>query len=587
MKTKKKSPSAFATRAEVLRFCINEQYSIPIDYHCNLADFKGCSTSQFEKYLKWGHHLNEQAVLHIIETENEKALDIWFKYCADRMSNKAKEAFVQKFGFKPLLKKGVKLEGKLTQSLLAEGNFGLALKYFNQCSFSGREEAFALLRAHNVELTVQFLKQQCYIHEDISSLILTYEEPVVYKILFRYCPFLRGISRGIINKRSLKLFNIMIKEQCEPLPNEDLKLLIQRNEIDMLSAYIEDRGFNPEIISCITENASDEFFAMCVGQGIYLFDSDTWYKRVFKPKNRACLIEFVKQHPLRSGKWEIQLLKSGDSELIEAYKKSPHFSAEAVSYMLSNKLDKAFGVTIHDIETLDWRAETRIFTSGNNALIEEYLFAGRAYSLSITDFGEAMLFRHASIEILDAYMEDTPPCVLAQREIISRWNMAVISLFLHKHNYTFATEVAASFLQNADAELAMRYLQNIENVTYFLSEESTESLQVLCQRKEPEFYQFVLDNAVLDEEEMVLFIRNAPAKLVRKLIEEAPEIFPVAEAEILRRKNRELIKTHIQARGIHKENECLFLSLLDVELIDLLGEDNLVSEEAEDLLYSY
>lgn len=569
----KNRPSAFLTGYEVSCFRCNSQHVISPRHQLNMVDFKGCRKADLEQYLWLGHHLDEQVVMYMIETENKKALDIWLKYNRLWINPELKAAFIKKFGYEALLSKGVSLPAELTSPLLSENKLDLVSKYFYQLAFR-REDIFELLKLHNVPLTVKLLGQSPAVSEDFCPLILSYDEDEVYHAFFKHCGRLKGVCEEIIKNRPARLFRIMFEASPHtPCTEDELKLLVARNDLEMLNIYIEYFHFDKEMAAYIAEHASDEFFAECVRQGAFSCDSTAAYERLFSPKNRDLLLEFITKYQLSSAKWEIRLLQSGDEELIETYRKSCCFLAETICYILKNKLGKKFNVTYNDIETLNWRAETCIFTSGDEKLIEDYLFAGKAYSDGLTEIGEAVLFCNASIEILDAYMENQVPNVLAQQALISRWNSALISLFLHKYHYDFDPKVTALFLEKADAELAMQYLQSMENSQYFLSEESPESTEVLCQRSEPEFYHFVLENVILSENAQVLFIRNAPVELVYKLIDDI-ELYPLAEVEIFRHKDKKLVKFYLEKRGILPENADKFLFLWGIKLFDMFDEDS-------------
>ncbi len=96
-------------------------------------------------------------------------------------------------------------------------------------------------------------------------------------------------------------------------------------------------------------------------------------------------------------------------------------------------------------------------------------------------------------------------------------------------------------------------------------------------------YRFVLENAILNENEQVLFVRNAPVELVYKLIDET-ELYPLAEVEIFKHKDKKLVKFYLVKRDIYPENEDKFLSLLGMELFDMFDEDSPLLSRIEECL---
>lgn len=583
MKKTIKRPPAFLTTFEALRFRVNYLHKIPPIHHINLVDFNGVSKSDFEKYIRLGHGLSVQAVLYMINTSKEEALDIWLHNSPRfRISPEIAAAIVDKYGYEKSLQKNVILSPKLTRDFLRKENIDLILKYLHLFSFQ-QEEAIMLLELHCVELTIQFLLRRMYINEALFDYISMYDEEEVFEAFFRcYAPS-STIRKKVLQNHSAKIFRIMVNYLHTPLTFEEVKLLFKYNDIDVFKAYLEHFYFDEEMTAYIVANASDAFFAEFIRQGAFPTNSAAPFERLFSPKNKGLLLEFLQNSTLNSGRWEIQLLESGDSELIEAYKQARVFSPEAVSYLIINKMNDEFGVTWRDIRYGDWRVETRIFTSGNNELIREYLFSEEAHLDELTDFGEAQLFLHASVEILCEYMKHKEPELLAQQALISRWELKLIYCFMYECHYLFTGEVASSFLEKAETNLALSYLQKLEETLFFSTEEAQECISVLCLRKEPKLYRFILDQLTLDDDAAVLFIRNASKEFVCEFIQKQ-EVSPKVEAEVLRCADKDIIKFYLKLRGINEENEYLLISLLDVELIDILDENKLTSDLASELL---
>ena len=105
MKKEVQKPSALMTKIEVLKFRLKNSYQIPAAHHLNMVLFKGCSKTDFVRYLNCEHRLCDEAVLLLIKAPKSEAFPLWLRYNQyNRLSPECETAYIKKFGILQLLK---------------------------------------------------------------------------------------------------------------------------------------------------------------------------------------------------------------------------------------------------------------------------------------------------------------------------------------------------------------------------------------------------------------------------------------------------------------------------------------------------
>lgn len=119
MKKEVQKPSALMTKIEVLKFRLKNSYQIPAAHHLNMVLFKGCSKTDFVRYLNCEHRLCDEAVLLLIKAPKSEAFPLWLRYNQyNRLSPECETAYIKKFGILQLLKNGFVLSEEATLALL-------------------------------------------------------------------------------------------------------------------------------------------------------------------------------------------------------------------------------------------------------------------------------------------------------------------------------------------------------------------------------------------------------------------------------------------------------------------------------------
>lgn len=580
MKEEIKNPSVFSTWWEVWLFKHNHQHHIPSKHHNNLANFRGCSKKTLLHYFRCGHKLNPAALQVLLQTCDEDFLQFI-------PSNAITAAFVQRFGVKTLLKKGLQIPSEHIRQLFRSGKTDIIQQHIKQIHFEEKDKLL-LLQKNNRALTIAFLKTAPALSDEAALLLLAYDDDVL-EVYLTCCKHSSSVRKEIIKNKSAKLFRVMLENSADAdYTFAELKLLVKGGNLEKFSLYI-DNGIicdSDDAIAFIISDASDEMFEYCIKNANFSLLSAHNCDRLFEPKFRPLLLENIFEHASCSTDTEIKLLKSNDDELIDAYlkRKETSFYQETIVWLWANNLQHKYNISAEDIPSRNWQIETQIFASGNAELIEKYLFAGEAYDDGLTEFGEAQLILHAPLNILDAYMEDNSLRYLAEKAMIARGDSALFSLFFDKHNYSLCDENMVIFLAKADTETALKYLREMENPDNFLCD-YPEVLIKLCERKDKAVFEYILEQGfTLSEEEGTAFIENAPVEQIHLLLEQHSELDEQTEAALLRHPDKELVKFYLENNELYSENECILLERLDPDLVKAYDFDNFSDCAATDCM---
>ncbi len=567
------TPSRFSTLREVWRFKSNHNHHIPQNHHYNMVAQRGCSKKTLRKYLQCGHRLQKDALLKFAQTCDVEDLPLLYISLTAETDN-VRAVLVKRFDLKTLFKSDITLPFKLVRDFSTADKSKLIQKYLEQIYFDD-DDRIELLKMNNKALTTAFLKASLRLPPAADKMLLAYDDDVL-GIYFEHCQQSKAIRKDVICNRSAALFRKMLLTR-EPFSLEEFQLLADGGDLAKLALYTELCSVSEDGIAYICEHASDDVFEHFIKSGAFPVSSAAEFTRLLEPKYRPLLIEYIHKFDVFSAKAEIKLLQSNDDELIETYLKKLDRSLcdETIGWIFANGLQDKYNISVDDLPTCNWQIETAIFTSGNAALIDRYLFAGEAYRDELTEFGEAQLFLHAPLDILDRYMESNSVCNLTEKAIIARWDEALFSLFFDKHNFDFNDKNTVAYLAKAGTATALDHIGRMENPDNFLCD-YPEVLINLCERKDKAVYEFILDNKfMLSEEECVAFIKNAPAELVYQLLEQGEELDSKAEEALLRHPDKELVKFYLKNNELYSENEEVLLALFDPELIITYGIDNI------------
>lgn len=100
MKKEVQKPSALMTKIEVLKFRLKNSYQIPAAHHLNMVLFKGCSKTDFVRYLNCEHRLCDEAVLLLIKAPKSEAFPLWLRYNQyNRLSPECETAYIKNSAF--------------------------------------------------------------------------------------------------------------------------------------------------------------------------------------------------------------------------------------------------------------------------------------------------------------------------------------------------------------------------------------------------------------------------------------------------------------------------------------------------------
>lgn len=576
-------PSALATRCHVWLFRHNLRSYIPCEHHLNLVKGRGCSKKTLLRYLKYGHRLSSEAFNALISTCEREFLPVLSEKHFQSATNEHKELLIERFGVKTMLEYGWKLPSRYIREFLVSDKVDFLEKYLSLIIFS-EEDGRTLLSLKKAKLTKAFIESNPYLANTLFSLIAEHNDKDVFDTYFTHCKPLPAGRAEIISKLPPYVFAMMFasfSHEEQDLSFEEFKLLVDRDNLKMLEIYHTYRSiYQCEYIEYICANASDKFFMHCLQIGAFAYDSGFEYARMLKLPNRDLVLDYLTKHRIYDAEAEIKVLQTGDEEYINTYCKSINsdFQEETLVWIWLNGLGKKFDLTVTDLPVGYWQLETRIFTSGDEEMIEQYLFAGKAYSHGLTDFGEAQFFLHAPLDLIDAYLEENTPSLLAQKAIISRQkhNSALLSLYLYKHNNEFCFKAANEFLAQASTEQVLKYLKSLENLQNFLCCECPQVLNLLCGRGDKTLYRFLLDKHILlGNEDCALFIRHAPTEMVMELCENQDGFEEEAETELLRHSDTALVKYYLRKYKLSEQGEKVLIERFDPELVSLYFTDEL------------
>ncbi|MCM1324439.1 MAG: hypothetical protein NC218_09950 [Acetobacter sp.] len=567
---------AFFTRWEVWKFFLNSNHRIPEEHHINMVEHRGCSKQTLLDYMLCGHHLSNQAFNHLVNTCGVEFLPALCNKHALQLSTKQKALLVERFGAKTLLKNGLNLSSEYIRNALEQNKTDSICEHINHLTFSD-EDAKLLLSLRNTELTKAFIKKNPYFANTHFSLIAQHNSRDVFEAYFKHGHPLPEARTEIISKLPPYVFALMLQSLSQENLNisfEEFKLLIDRDNLKMLEIYFQHHSIHQnEYIQYICENASDAVFAYCIEKGVFAYTSGYEYERLLKSSNRDLVLQYLTKHRIYDADAEIKVLQSGDEEYINTYCSCINscFQEDTQIWIWLQGLGEKFGLSLTELPPCYWQLETKIFTSGDEKLIEQYLFSGKTYFSGLTDFGEALLFLNAPLKILDAYLEEKNlPSPLAQKAIVTRCNLDLFSLYLDKHNNEFCNEVVVDFLTQASSDLVLKYLNSLENMENFLCTECPQALHPLCERGDNSIYRFILDKHILlEDDDCALFIRYAPVQMVMELCDHLNGFEDVAETELLRHPDDELVKHYLSKYTLSECGEKALIERFQPELITL------------------
>lgn len=570
MTQKIKNPPRFSTLLEVWHFKCNHRHHIPQKHHCNLAMLRGCSKETLLCYLQSGHRLKQNAMLKLAQTCSKEFLPF--------LRNTPKnitDILHQRFNAEDLLKAGIRISSEHISQLMASGKINTIAEHIRLIDFCNND-VILLLQIKNKALSTAYLKTSPRLSEEAEKMLLSYDDEVL-DIYFEYCIPSDFMRQLVIQSGTPKFFEQMLKYSGNFLTFEEFKMLVDGGNLEKFALYADTYDIcDNDRISYICDNAADAIFEHCIKNGVFSLSSSKEYNRLFTPKFRSLLLEYVGKYPVCSAEVEIKILQSNDDELIKLYcmQSDKILHEETARWILANRLQGKYKISDKSIPTRKWQIETLIFTSGDVELIEQYLFAGDAYTDGLTWFGEAQLFLHAPVNILDKYMEENGVCDFAQKAIIIRWDSALLSLFFDKHYQSFNDENSVAYLAKADTAAALDYLQKMENPDNFLCD-YPEVLTELCARKERAVYEFILKkNFLLSEEECIAFIKNAPVELIYRFLHSGNELCNTADIELLHHPDKDLVIHYLKHFRLSSKAEEVLLAHFDLDFINAYGAEN-------------
>ncbi len=552
------------TMLEVWFFMRNPRHSIPAKHHINMVRLQGCSLKQLRKYLQWRHSLSDDAVTTLVS--NPECMETLLMFMARKpylLSNKHIAMLHERFGAEWLMERLPHLYADETARIIAEGSIEIIRGNLDRLLF-GKEEEAMLLKLLNPALTSEYLSVKKHLKRENASLLLSYTEHEVFEAYFKNGMMIDEICSEVVNNKPLHIFKLMCR-YCE-LPTSMQKLLIDNANLEKINVYVKWRQFDASLLGYLVQNSSDEVFEFCIQNRLLSgFQSETLYQRLFEEKNKKLLKAYVEYSPLLSAAWEIKLLTSGDKELAAGYAGKHKLSSAAAAYLLSHGLGKQFNVSVKDIAFPDWEAESILFKQGSDELVKKRLFGGGELP-ELTDFGEGMLFTRGSIDILTRYMK-AKTCGLsiqAQRALLIRHDTSLINLFLE--NDDFDMTLMPLFIKTADVQIVISCLIARSTSSNAKQYNSAEIACALCERGNNILVNYALMHCTFDEYADKALVQYAPEKYILQRFTNEP-LTPKAEAELLRKGSKKLLKQYFSQHTLHAENELVLLNCYDEDLV--------------------
>ena len=288
MKKEVQKPSALMTKIEVLKFRLKNSYQIPAAHHLNMVLFKGCSKTDFVRYLNCEHRLCDEAVLLLIKTPKSEAFPLWLRYNQyNRLSPECETAYIKKFGILQLLKNGFVLSEEATLALLQKNGAQLLPEYLDNLTITEKTEA-AILKLHDENFTIAYLGRYS-VYEANKELLLTYDNPLAYRAFGYRNGISDKIISEIIRKKTYDVFEATIDVYSYThLEQTDEKALIDRKDARFIKAFLRKHNFSSDGEKYLAEKGTNEQFAAFVRNGCFDGENNTAvYDRLFAPENAA------------------------------------------------------------------------------------------------------------------------------------------------------------------------------------------------------------------------------------------------------------------------------------------------------------
>lgn len=433
MKKEVQKPSALMTKIEVLKFRLKNSYRIPAVHHLNMVLFRGCSKTDFVRYLNAEHRLCDEAVLLLIKTPKSEAFPLWLRYNQyNRLSPECETAYIKKFGVLQLLKNGFVLSENATLALLEKGGIQLLPEYLDCLAITEATEA-AILKLHDENFTTAYLDRYS-VYEANKELILIYDNPLVYRAFGNRNNLSGDMINEIIRKKTYDVFETAIATcPYTYLEQADEEALVDRKDARFIKAFLKNHYFSSDGEKYLAEKGTDEQFAAFVCSGYFSDEENNTaiYDRLFAPENAALLKNFLSKYRV-PGKYEIRLLEENDADLIGAYfTDGIEVEPETMEWLWEHDSSELAQKLLNSDTPLGYQTETKLFQSGDLERIKAYLNGHE-----LCAFSEAMLFMHAPAEILQTYMESNVPDRLAQIALVRRKDTDIMRSFW-KEDYRF------------------------------------------------------------------------------------------------------------------------------------------------------
>ena len=271
MKKEVQKPSALMTKIEVLKFRLKNSYQIPAAHHLNMVLFKGCSKTDFVRYLNCEHRLCDEAVLLLIKTPKSEAFPLWLRYNQyNRLSPECETAYIKKFGILQLLKNGFVLSEEATLALLQKNGAQLLPEYQDNLTITEKTEA-AILKLHDENFTIAYLGRYS-VYEANKELLLTYDNPLAYRAFGYRNGISDKIISEIIRKKTYDVFEATIDVYSYThLEQTDEKALIDRKDARFIKAFLRKHNFSSDGEKYLAEKGTNEQFAAFVRNGCFFF----------------------------------------------------------------------------------------------------------------------------------------------------------------------------------------------------------------------------------------------------------------------------------------------------------------------------
>ena len=366
MKKEVQKPSALMTKIEVLKFRLKNSYQIPAAHHLNMVLFKGCSKTDFVRYLNCEHRLCDEAVLLLIKAPKSEAFPLWLRYNQyNRLSPECETAYIKKFGILQLLKNGFVLSEEATLALLQKNGAQLLPEYLDNLAITEKTEA-AILKLHDENFTIAYLGRYS-VYEANKELLLTYDNPLAYRAFGYRNGISDKIISEIIRKKTYDVFEATIDVYSYThLEQTDEKALIDRKDARFIKAFLRKHNFSSDGDKYLAEKGTNEQFAAFVRNGCFDDENNTAiYDRLFAPENAALLKEFLSEYRV-PGKYEIRLLEENDAELIDTYfVDGIEVEPETMEWLWEHDSSELAQKLLNSDAQLGYQTETKLFQSSD------------------------------------------------------------------------------------------------------------------------------------------------------------------------------------------------------------------------------